>query len=278
MATSNIRNLTYPDWLPASFQLPSDGSQNCPSATGVLEHFALYNGISILICLTTKNKLAQKMIRFGKPVVDRPWSYWGPVGHLAFQISGIVGSAYLAKGENSGASVGQLIQLWALRPRTTWFIGNMACIRREWGYMNSALSSIFSEVIICSLACVFVAQVVGTAVLHSADGSTTWYRVILGASITMLISTGFEILWAAYLLFRMFRMKARPEADDIDALRWIARTFVPITCLCSWLIWAAFLYSTETSYCPSNGSWIDVVWGCLPVLSNLYLLLSETYF
>ena len=110
-----------------------------------------------------------------------------------------------------------------------------------------------------------------------AERSAPGIGVMLVAAFLMLVSTGFEVLWAIYMVARIFRVGGRAEADDIDSLKWIARTFIPLTCLCSWLVWSAFLYSAGRSYCPSNQKWLDVTWGLVPVASNLSQLVAELY-
>jgi len=73
------------------------------------------------------------------------------------------------------------------------------------------------------------------------------------------------------MLKRVLETKGRAEAQDMDSLKWIVRGLVPTTCLCSWLIWAAFLNSAEGAYCPGEKANIQtlIVWVLVPVLTNL---------
>jgi hypothetical protein len=55
----------------------------------------------------------------------------------------------------------------------------------------------------------------------------------------------------------------------MDALKWITKTCVPITCIPSWLIRAAYLYSAPEAYCPVNQDFINALWIVVPVLSTI---------
>jgi hypothetical protein len=100
--------------------------------------------------------------------------------------------------------------------------------------------------------------------------------MILVASLLMLLSTGLEMLWAVWMIKRIVEVRGRPEAQDMDSLKWIARSFVPVTAICSWLIWIAFLKSAEGRYCPGNIKWVDVVWALVPILANICRLAIES--
>lgn len=267
----------YPSWLPSGFKITA--SATCPTASKTLAHFALYNAISIASFLLLRNIYFQNLLSCNSVKTLKPWRWFSPVGKLAFQIGGQVATAYLARGRSGKTNAWQIIQLWALRPRTTWFVGNLAQLRRRWGYTNAALSSIFCEVMVCSLGCVFVGRIVQAASTNppGTGEPRKWYEVMLYTGFVMLVSVGLEIVWVVYIAVRVLQVGGRPEADDMDRLKWIARTVVPVTCMCSWLIWAAYLNASEGSYCPANVKYIDLVWGVVPVVSDLFNSITETY-
>jgi hypothetical protein len=49
----------------------------------------------------------------------------------------------------------------------------------------------------------------------------------------MLLATVAEMLWAVRMIKRILVLRGRPEAQDMDSLKWIASYFVPDTAICS---------------------------------------------
>ena len=270
MAHANtMANTTYPAWLPPDFQVKS-GNTSYPSAGRGLASLALYNCIAIGTFLLTGNSHIRGFFTKGRKANFKPWSFWSSLSSLAFQILGNVATALLIRASGYHVHLWQLVQLWALRPRVTWLIGNMANVTLKWGYANGALSHIFVEVFVCALSCVFLGRTINAAITNSDfNGSRTYWCMILIASLIMLLSTGLEMLWAVWMIKRIVELRGRPEAQDIDSLKWIARSFVPVTAICSWLIWIAFLKAAEGRYCPGNIKWVDVVWALVPILANI---------
>jgi hypothetical protein len=99
--------------------------------------------------------------------------------------------------------------------------------------------------------------------------------MMVGASTAMLISTGAEIVWALWMIKRGIQQKGNAEAQDIDSLKWIATFFVPVTAICSWLVWIAVLNAAADSNCVRNLKWVDLAWGHIPVFSNATRVLIE---
>lgn len=272
-------NKTIPEWLPSGF-LISSGSTACPSTRRVLTSFAVYNCIAIAIFLILGNVQVLSYIFSRRPRKVEAWSFWSALGSLVLQILGIILTALLIRRSGYRADIWPLIQLWALRPRATWLIGNLSNVRRHWNYGIGALNHIFVEVFVCGLATVFLGRTLQAAFTHdqrrATDASvrTYWWLIVI-ASLFMLFSSGMEMLWAIWMVKRFIEQRARPEAQDVDSMRWIARTFVPVTAICSWLIWIVFLQSTKGIYCPGNIKWVDLVWGLVPVAANSLRLFIE---
>jgi hypothetical protein len=281
LSNSTVTNTTstYPAWLPSGFKVSSDKA--CPSTERVLTSFALYNGIAIILFVVTGNSRIRAL--FQRKTKLKAWSFWSSLSSLLFQVAGIVVTPLLirmasgASGQQQ-ASIGQLVQLWALRPRVNWFIGNMINVKRKWGYSNGALSHTFVEVFVCSFACVFLVRIIIAAFMNPppANEPRAYWHMIFIAAIIMLISTAGEILWALWMVKRLIETKGTPEAQDMDSLKWIAGTAVPVTAICSWLIWVAFLSSTRGVYCPGNLKYVDLVWCLVPLFSNATRLLIES--
>jgi hypothetical protein len=272
-------NSTFPAWLPSGFRV-SSGAVSCPSAKRVLISFAVYNCIAIGIFILMGNSQIISYLLKGRKRKVEPWSFWSSTGSLVLQVLGIVVTVLLIRASGYRTDMWQLIQLWALRPRVAWFIGNLSNLQRDWNYGIGALNHIFVEVFVCGLATVFLGRTLQVAFTHAgsvpADGSAKsyWWLLII-ASMVMLVSTGMEMLWALWMIKRFIEQRAKPEAQDMDSMRWIARTFVPVTAICSWLIWVAFLQTTQGIYCPGNIKWVDLVWGLVPLFANLWRLLIE---
>jgi predicted outer membrane lipoprotein len=93
----------------------------------------------------------------------------------------------------------------------------------------------------------------------------------------MLLSTAFKIIWALWVLERLIETKRRAEAQDVDSMKWIVRVIVPLTYICSWLIWASFLKAVPGAYCPGNVKYINALWFLIPVLTNVMRAIVEVF-
>jgi hypothetical protein len=269
-------NTTYNEsngsFLPEDFTIR--GSTDCPSRAEVLWHLGLYNGVAIVSTVLFRNIYVQNILNCGRPTTLKPWRWFSAIISLLSQIAGQVATAYLARGSSTSVDPWQVIQLWALRPRTAWSTGNLAQLPRKWGYQNAALSSIFAEIFICSLSCVFVGRLIGIGVQRGLQEAPD----LIAFSFIMMFATAFEILFALRIVIRIGMVGWRPEASDYDSLRWIARTAVPLTYICCWLIWALFLNKTAGAYCPANTRGIDAIWAAIIPGSDLLAAISERYF
>lgn len=264
----------YPAWLPEGFQVSSQGA-SCPSAYRALTSFALYNCIAIAAFLLLGNQHVRSFLTKGRKASWEPWSLRASVASLALQVGGIVATAYLIRASGYQASVWQLIQLWALRPRVSWFIGNLVNLKQKWGYANGALSHIFVEVFVCALACVFLGRILQAALRSMpAHGPWQWWMILI-AGVVMLISTGFEMVWALWMLKKIAEISGMPDAQDVHSLRWIPRLCVPVTATCSWLIWVAFLRAAEGYYCAGDIKLVQIVWIIVPVLANIVMVIIQ---
>lgn len=246
-----------------------------------MARFGIYNGISIAMFLVLGSYHVKRRIKFWLKPGLRPWKFWSAILSVAFQILGIVTTSLLIRQSGYQADLWQLIQIWAIRPRVSWFIGNMLNVKRNLGYMNGALDNVVVEVFVCGLGCVFVGRLARQALTHGSSASTVaqgtdpWYIVICVASIIMLVSTAFEIIWALWILKRLAETKGHAEAQDIDSLRWIVRLMIPVTYVCSFLIWAAFLNSTQGAYCPGSPKYVDLTWALVAFLTNVMRVFAE---
>jgi hypothetical protein len=274
-------NNTYRVWLPPDFQVTTTNA-TCPTFEKQLVRFATYNIVAIVSFITMGNIHVKNFLTRGPASKTKPWSFWASLVNLLYQIVGTIITAVLIRSSGYKATMAQLIQLWALRPRVNWFIGNTVHLDRKWGYSTGALSHVFTEVFICSFGCVLLGNILKYAFSAHASSSSsgtggTWWWIMVVSAIIMLISTGFEAIWAVWMIWRLVEMRGRPEAQDMDSMRWIVSSFVPITAVCSWLIWVAFLKSAEGYYCPGHQKAIDAVWYIVPVLSNISRMLIETF-
>jgi len=155
-------------------------------------------------------------------------------------------------------------------------IGNFARTKRDWGYVNGALSSIFTEVFLCGLATVFLGRLLKAAFTYPPyQTRPVCLYMITVASLAMLISMGFEMLWALWMLKRSIEQKGRAEAQDMDSLLLVVLLVVPVTAVCSWLICIAFLYAAEGPYCPGTIKWVALIWGLVPLVANICRTLIE---
>lgn len=269
---------TYPGWIPPQFHIPANSPDAvCRSPENTLLLLGVYNIIAIAEFLATHNKYVQAYLSRLKNNNNnkhwqRPWSFSHVLTKLPWQTGGMVLSSYFTV--NSAATIWHMLQIWTIRPRVTWFIGNLARLKREWGYANHALSSVVLEVFICAFSMYFVGSLLATVLFYGGDDKTTWYTVMVGASVVMMISSAFETLWALWMVLRFCVTGGRGEADDVDALVWIAKTFVPVTYVCSWLIWAAYLYSSPEAYCPVHQEFINAVWIVVPFLTTFGQLVT----
>jgi len=279
MSFNKTNSTSIPPWIPAGFQVNS-GNTECPTSTYVLTHFAIFNALSIGSHVLFGSARVKSKITCGRGPAIKPWKFWSAFGSVIMQILGTVATSLLIRVNGYKVDMWQLVQIWAIRPRVSWFIGNMMNFNRKWGYMNGALDNVVVEVFICSFGCVFVGRTAAAALSHGPASKygfnlpgpfPIWYWVIAVASMAMLISTAFEVVWALWMLKRVLQTKGRAEAQDMDSLKWIVKWLVPINCLWSWLIWAAFLNSAEGAYCPGKKANIPtlIVWVLIPVLTNL---------
>lgn len=261
----NSTNSSYPGWIPPEFRVPHNpNTKLCKTPGDALLLLGIYDLVEIALFILLNTQLLRKCL--GRPKAQKPWSFSNVGPALAFEFTGMVLSSYFTT--NSTALIWHNLQIWSVRPRITWFKGNMAQVNRDWGYMNDALSSVVMELIICSFSTYFVGNLLHHTWRYQGPDKTSWHTTMVAACWVMMISTAFEVIWAAYLLFRFCYTKGRGEADDMDSLKWIARTFVPVTCLCSWLIWAAYLYSSSGAYCPHRQDYINAVWIVAPFLTS----------
>lgn len=270
----SITNTTTPKWIPSGFQIPSTG-QKCPSASTVLSRFAIYDAISIIVYLIFGSHHVKRRIKFWMKPELRPWKFWSGLTSVATQMLGIVGTALVIRQNGYKVSLWNLIQIWAVRPRASLFIGNMAHTKEIWGYMNGALDNIVVEVVVCGLGMAFVGNVAVQALTHRPSSPPTWFWVITVSSFIMQFSVLAEIIAALRILRRSVRTKGKPQYHDIDTLKWTARFIIPITCICSYLIWTAFLYSTSGVYCLGSLKYVDAIWSVVPVVTNLLRLVVE---
>jgi len=262
---------SYPGWIPEEFQNPpNSGEEVCKAPGDALLNLGIYNIVTIVIFLVSRNQRLMAALskcvgkRPGRP--QRPWSFVDVGISMPFQIVPMVLSAYFTS--NSTLYIWRNIQIWSVRPRVTWFKGNMAQVKREWGYMNAALSSVVVELFICSFSTYFVGNLLHHIRNYAGTDVTRWTTVMWAACIGLMISTSFEVIWGLYMCWRFCYTKGRGEPDDMDSLKWIARTFVPVTYICSWLIWAAYLYSSPGAYCPVHTDYINAVWIVAPFLAS----------
>jgi len=274
MPNNTLTNSTIPAWLPQGFQV-SSGNPKCPTTSSVLMHFGIYNGISIGVFLLLGSDHVKGRIKFWLKSGLPPWKFWSGLMSVVMQVLGIVTTSLLIRQSGYKVDLWQLIQIWAIRPRVSWVIGNMLNVKREWGYMNGALDNVVVEVFICGLGCVFVGRLAKQALTHASAATLPtgqldrWYIVTCVASITMLLSTAFEIIWVLWIMRRIIETKGKAETQDINSLKWIVRFMIPLTFICSYLIWTAFLNSAKGAYCPGNAKYIDLTWGLIPALTNL---------
>jgi hypothetical protein len=270
-------NSTFPPWLPQGFQTRRTNG-NCASGDHVLVSFAIYNCVAIAsFLLIGHSHLLTLLFPWKKHQPPAAWSFWSAVSSLAFQILGNVVTSLLIRRGGYDVDIWQLMQLWALRPRVAWLLGNTARIGRKWGYQNGALTQIFVEVFVCGLATVFLGRTLQAAWRHEEYSVSPWWKMMVAASTIMLVSTGAEILWALWMVKRVIQQGGNAEAQDVDSLKWIAAFFVPVTAICSWLVWVAFLKASNGAYCMKNGKWVSLVWGLIPIFTNVVRLLIEAY-
>lgn len=277
---SNSTNTTIiPRWIPSGFQV-SSGNKDCPSPANILTHFALYNGIAIATYLLTGSALVKTKLTCRRGSSLKAWRFWSALGSVVTQLLGTIATSLMIRAGGYKIDLWQLIQIWAIRPRVSWFIGNMLNVQRKWGYMNGALDNVVVEVFVCSIGCVFVGRTAQAALTHTPTSPPAWYWVITVASLVMLVTTAFEVVWALWMIKRTLETKGRAEAQDMDSLKWIVRALVPITCLCSWLIWAAYLNSSPGAYCPGmkDAFLLNVVWTVVPVLTNMLRAVLEAVY
>ncbi|KAK4443836.1 hypothetical protein QBC34DRAFT_385912 [Podospora aff. communis PSN243] len=174
----------------------------------------------------------------------RPWTFSHVFTKLPWQLGGMLLSAYFTVA--SPTTLWHMLQIWTIRPRVTFFIGNLARVKREWGYMNHALSSVVLELFICAFSTYFVGSLLSHTSKHNGHDKTQWYTVMLAASVVMMVSTAMESLWAVWMVLRFCLTGGRGD----------------------WLIWAAYLYSSPEAYCPMYPDFIHVVWILVPVLTT----------
>lgn len=84
-----------------------------------------------------------------------------------------------------------------------------------------------------------------------------------------------EIIAAGRIFRRSISTLGKAQHHDLDAMKFVARWVVPMTCVCSYLVWAAFLYSSHGIYCPGKMSYVDTIWVVLPILTNLLRIVVE---
>ena len=131
-------NTTYPAWLPSGFNVHS-GASTCPLTQTVLIRFAFYNCVAIGAFLFMGQSHVVSYLLKGRKRSVKPWSFWSSIGSLLHQVVGIIATALLIRASGYRANMWQLVQLWALRPRVSWFIGNLSNLKRHWGCGNSGL-------------------------------------------------------------------------------------------------------------------------------------------
>jgi len=262
---------SYPGWIPEDFQIPPNSGQRVCKAPGdALLNLGIFNIVTIVIFLVSRNQRLRaalaKCVGKRPPRPQRPWSFVNVGILMPFQIVPMILSSYFTS--NSTVYIWRNLQIWSVRPRVTWFKGNMAQINREWGYMNDALSSVVVELFICSFSTYFVGNLLHRTLFYAGPDKTGWTTVMWAACMGLMISTAVEVLWGLYMCWRLCYTRGQAEPDDMDSLKWIARTFVPVTCICSWLIWAAYLYSSPEAYCPVRTDYITAVWIVAPFLAS----------
>jgi hypothetical protein len=276
-----MSNATIPDWIPSGFQVAS-GNLHCPSPNSVLAHFGIYNIVSIATYLLLGSAVVKSKLACSNKSGLKPWRFWSSLGSVILQVIGTVSTSVLIRSSGYKVDIWQLVQIWALRPRVAFFIGNMVNVNRSLGYMNGALDNVVVEIFSCSLSCVFLGRLVRQALTWKGtrDPNTvvsSWYTVTCVAGVVMLLSTAFEIVWALWFLKRLVETKGRAEAQDVDSMKWIVRVMVPLTCVCSWLIWASFLKAAPGAYCPGNIMYINILWILVPVLTNVMRAIVEVF-
>jgi hypothetical protein len=274
-------NATFPGWIPSGFQVAS-GNLHCPSASSVLAHFGIYNVVSIATYLLLGSAVVKSKLACSNKPGLKPWTFWSAIGSVIHQIVGIVSTSVLIRSSGYKVDIWQLVQIWALRPRVAFFIGNMVNVKRTLGYQNGALDNVIVEIFSCSLSCVFLGRLARQALtwMAKADPNTvvpSWYYITCVASILMLISTALEIVWVLWVLKRLVETKGRAEAQDVDSMKWIVRVIVPLTCICSWLIWASFLNAAPGAYCPGNIKYVNILWILIPISTNVMRAIVEAF-
>lgn len=274
--TTPFNATNVPPWIPREFILDS-GNDKCPTATRTLGFFAIFNSIAIAVFILFGSTRFRHVVSCGFIDKHKVWTFWSAFATVALNLAGCVLQAELVRRSGYKADFGQLIQMAAFRPRTSWLIGNFAHFSHRMGYQNGALDNAALEVFLSAISSAFVGRLVAKVFSTKSQLDTTYfnnkpmhkYWMIAIPGIVMLVSTGFEILWALLVLWRTAQTRGKAEAKDYNNMMWIVRSFAPVTCACSWMVWYSFLSSAEGAYCPGNNKYVDAVWMGMPVVVNV---------
>ncbi|WEW59755.1 hypothetical protein PRK78_005235 [Emydomyces testavorans] len=273
---SHRNNVTMPSWFPPGFAVGSADNE-CPSPESVLKYFAIYNGISIGCYILAGSSRVRKVVACAKDPLPR-WKFWSGYINALLQILFVVATCVSIRKSGYTVDFLQLAQLWVLRPRASWFMGNLITIDRRFGFVNGALDNIIADLVLCALGCFFAGRLAKQALTNypgiippgetEALRVSPWYWASCAASLAMMAFTAIQLVWVFYVFYMASDTIGEGEADDTDGLRWLVRFLMPVTCLCSWVIWAAFLYSAPGVYCPGNLEVLHIIWGIAPIALN----------
>ncbi|KAF8533036.1 hypothetical protein BDD12DRAFT_949361 [Trichophaea hybrida] len=212
----------YPSWIPGDF-IVSSGNNKCPTPKRVLISFAIYNSISIAMFAIIGSTRVRAVLSGGRLRSRKPWTFWSAAGSVVLQFASIISTAFLIRASGYRVDLWQLIQLWAVRPRATWIIGNLFVISHQMGFMNGALDNAVVEVFVSIFGCVFIGRLVRKTVTTSAAdvaqyevALSQYYWMMTIGGVLMLVSTAFEMLWAVWAIWRALQTKGKAEAQDIN--------------------------------------------------------------
>ena len=248
-------------------QLNADDAQ-CPTPTTTLLWLATFNLFTVIWGLILGPFSIRRHVS-SLPTEDRHLSWVLRVaGSLLIQLAGTIGTAYLFRSDDKGASIPFLVMIWFARPLATSIVVWLTMINTDEYSPNTIeiviVDTIYGLVSIWGFG--LVARFTdSTHIPHFAQVARA------GSALGLL---AFIIIFPVAVVVAVWLL----EADEVEVERQrlhfllVAFAISLLRYLACWLLWGGLLSTSPQAFCPTIETMLKVMalWLCIPIVDQLW--------
>ncbi|OCK83081.1 hypothetical protein K432DRAFT_379848 [Lepidopterella palustris CBS 459.81] len=282
------------DLIPWPYVITADDGSKCPSSTAILGTFAAINILSSLLGVAVGHRKVVKTLTFGllgskddiSAILFVQWLI-----PLACQLGSNAINAYLMSkvpGYTVTFPIGQLVVLYAARPRFSWIVLAMFTLRstitataqkktraftlndmpKLSPWFSAGIAHLLVEIVLDLMALAYMGRTAYFAtrrgylnVFSSAyDAIPESARLMYAGSLWFIVAgviSGFY-----YVCFIVEALKSPSLARDGPSMFWSGVVFFGIssTWISAWLFWAGYVKLAGDLYCPPKLASQGAVW------------------